>query len=70
MTNLNDLPEISRQLERFVARRLVEFDQTAWKELSVQKRKECIQAARRALKAERNFFARQANASAMPTAAE
>ncbi|MGA0565030.1 hypothetical protein ACO2RV_21515 [Ancylobacter sp. VNQ12] len=70
MTNLNDLPEISRQLERFVARRLVEFDQTAWKELSVQKRKECIQAARRALKAERNFFARQANAAAMPTAAE
>lgn len=68
---MNDLPEISRQLERFVARRLVEFDQAAWKELSVQKRKECIQAARRALKAERNYFARQANAAAgAPIAAE
>ncbi len=42
---MNDLPEISRQLERFVARRLVEFDQTAWKELSPLKRRECIQAA-------------------------
>lgn len=61
---MSDLPEISRELERFVARRLVEFDQAAWKELSVQKRKECIQAARRALKAERNFFARQANTAA------
>lgn len=59
---MSNLPEISRQLERFVARRLIEFDQAAWKELSVQKRKECIQAARRALKAERNYFARQANA--------
>lgn len=56
---MSELPEISRQLERFVARRLVEFDQAAWKELSIQKRKECIQAARRALKAERNFFARR-----------
>lgn len=57
---MSNLPDISRQLERFVARRLIEFDQAAWKDLSVQKRKECIQAARRALKAERNFFARQA----------
>ncbi len=67
---MNELPEISRQLERFVARRLVEFDQAAWKELSVQKRKECIQAARRALKAERNYFARHANAGVTATAAE
>lgn len=69
MNDLNTIPEISRELERFVARRLVEFDQEAWKELSVQKRKECIQAARRALKAERNFFARQAKL-ATPVAAE
>ncbi|MCS0494518.1 hypothetical protein [Ancylobacter mangrovi] len=66
---MNELPEISRQLERFVARRLVEFDQAAWKELTIQKRKECIQAARRALKAERNFFARQTPAAA-PAPAE
>ncbi|WAC27147.1 hypothetical protein [Ancylobacter sp. SL191] len=60
---MNDLPEISRQLERFVARRLVEFDPAAWKELSTEKRRECIQAARRALKAERQFFAREARVS-------
>lgn len=64
---MNDLPEISRQLERFVARRLVEFDPIAWKELSTEKRKECILAARRALRAERQFFAREAR---IPQAAE
>ncbi len=57
---MNDLPEISRELERFVARRLVEFDPGAWKELSHEKRRECILAARRALRAERQFFAREA----------
>lgn len=67
---MNDLPEISRQLERFVARRLVEFDHAAWKELSTEKRKECIQAARRALRAERNFFARRPATADINQAAE
>ncbi|MCK0196991.1 hypothetical protein MWN34_08695 [Ancylobacter sp. 6x-1] len=59
---MNELPQIDRQLERFVARRMLDFDQNGWKELTVEKRKECILIARRALRAERNYYARQAAA--------
>ncbi|KAB2693666.1 hypothetical protein F9K79_21280 [Ochrobactrum sp. Kaboul] len=55
-----ELPQLERQLERFVARRLLDSGPAAWKDLAPEKRKEYILAARRALRAERVYFARQA----------
>lgn len=57
---MSALPPISRDLERFVARQIIEFDREAWKGLTVQKRQEWIRVARRALRAERRFLLKAA----------
>lgn len=57
---MSELPEINHNLERFVARRMLDLDLATWNELTVEKRRECIRAARRALKAERLYFDRAA----------
>lgn len=56
---MTELPQPDRELERFVARRMLNYDHTRWKELTVENRKRAILIARRALRAERAYFARQ-----------